>query len=109
MFNPGGLRKELHQIRLSYVTGMLFVIGMALSYFGNLVALDVMPVLFLTFFVAGLSLLHYLIAPHHFAWALLMVGYVAIIWLFPASVVIVSLIAFFDTALNIRQRFKRSV
>lgn len=109
MFNPGGLQKELHRIRLSYVSGVIFLLGVALSYMGNLVALDCMPVLFLTFFVAGLSLVHYLIAPSQFGWMLLGLVYIAVIWLFPASIVIVSLIALFDVALNIRQRIKRSI
>jgi hypothetical protein len=108
VFNPGGLRAELHRIRLSYVSGVVFVIGLLLSYLNNAVALDAIPVLFLAFFIAGLSVLHYLIVPARANWMLLMFLYLAVIWLFPASIVIVSLIGLSDTTVNIRQRFGRT-
>lgn len=109
MFNPGELRKELHQVRLSYFTGALFIIGVALTYLGSGVALDMMPVLLMTFFVAGLSLLHYLVAPVNMGWMLLILIYLAIMWLFPSSIVIVALIALLDSAVNIRQRINRKI
>jgi hypothetical protein len=109
MFNPGELRKELHQIRLSYATGILFVIGAVLSYGRVEMAMDIMPVLLMVFFIAGLSLLHYLIAPTNFSWMLLILMYMAVMWLFPVSIVIVSFIALLDTTVNIRQRITRKI
>lgn len=106
MFNPGGLQKELHQIRLSHVTAGLFLIGLILAYFGNAFATDAMPVLFAIFFVAGLSLVHYLLGLTKKGWIGLIVIYLAIIWLFPLSIMIVAILALFDTGLDIRKRIK---
>ena len=56
IYNPGSLRKELHRIRLSQLAGLLFLISMVFSYLGNSVVLDIMPVLYMLFCAAGLSL-----------------------------------------------------
>lgn len=109
MFNPGELRKELHQVRLSYAAGASLLLGFALSYGHVEIAMDVMPILLMTFFIAGLSLLHYLVARLDIGWALLILIYMAVIWLFPVSIVIVSFIALMDTTVNIRQRINRKI
>jgi hypothetical protein len=109
MFNPGALRKELQQIRLSYVTGMLFMTGLILWFCHVEISLDIMPVLIMVFFAAGLSLLHYLVASTDFGWMLLILIYMALVWLFPLSLIIVSLLALVDTTVNIRQRINRKI
>lgn len=106
MFNPGGLRVELHQIRLSHLSGIIFLIGMMLAYWGNEIALDVMPILYGVFFIAGLSLLHYLIgAIRKNNWLWLIAAYAGIIWLFPLSFILISIIALLDTWADFRKRF----
>lgn len=62
IFNPGGLRKELHQIRLGNAAAVVFIIGFLLMYLGNTVGMDMMPVLYMAFGAAGLSLVHSLLA-----------------------------------------------
>lgn len=107
MFNPRGLRVELYQIRLSYVSALIFGMILVLAFFGDAVALDTLPVLLLVFCAAGLSLLHYVIAATRFKMSLIILTYIVFIWLFPVSVVVVSLIALFDTLINVRKRFHR--
>lgn len=105
MFNPGGLRKELYQIRLGHIAGLIFVVGIVAAYIGNDMALDMMPVLYTIFFVAGLSLFHSLAASTKKGWMWLLLIYAGIIWLFPLSIIVVSIIALFDTGIDFRKRF----
>ena len=109
LFNPGGLRKELYQIRLSYVAGILFILGLIGAYLGNDIVIDVMPILFLVFAAAGLSLLHNFAASMSYGWILLGFVYLAIIGLFPMGIVIVAFIALADTILNIRKRLNLTI
>src|SRR5579872_1336727 len=68
LFNPGGLRKELHQIRLSYVSAAVFIVVLGLAYVGNAFGLDTMPVMVTAFCAAGLSLIHSLFASKNAGW-----------------------------------------
>lgn len=105
MFNPGGLRQELYQIRLSHVLGGLFILCAGLSYGLGGSASDMMPVLYGVFCVAGLSLLHNVFS--HTKGGLFWIGLVYIlgIVLFPISIGVISLIALLDIGLNFRKRF----
>lgn len=105
MFNPGGLRKELYQIRLSHIAGAVFVIGFALAYLGSDLAIDMMPVIFAVFFAAGLSVIHKMISLTKNGWIWLFLIYLGIIWLFPVSIAIVAMVALLDTGIDIRKRF----
>lgn len=105
MYNPGGLRKELYQIRLSHVSGVVFVAVFLLSLLGNELTLDILPVLVATFCVAGLSLIHNLLSLSKVGWVWLIVIYVGIVYLFPLSIIVVSIIALLDTGIDFRKRF----
>lgn len=109
MFNPTGLREELYQIRLGYVAAFVFVMALALFHWGSDGVSDIMPVLFLTFCLAGLSLFHYLAVPARFGWIWLLVIYGSIFGLFPVGLMCVSFVALLDTVLNIRERFNRTL
>ncbi len=104
IFNPGGLRQELYQIRLSQVAAVTFVTGLILTYLGNDLVLDIMPVLYFVFIVAGLSLIHSLVALTKLGWLWLLLVYLAIICLFPLSAVIVSVIALLDALVDVRKQ-----
>lgn len=104
IFNPGALSKELKQIRLSHVAAILFVIILFLSYFKNNIALDTVPLLYSLFCIAGLSLIHYMLSFTKTAWLWLLVVYGGIVWLFPFSIMIIAVGAFFDSWLDFRKR-----
>jgi len=105
MFNPGGLRKELLQIRLGHVTALVFAVEIILSYTGNDFALDTLPVLYGAFFAAGLSLIHYLaqLAKNALLWLVLFYG--VVVWLFPLSIILVGILGLIDTGFDFRKRF----
>ncbi|HLB42501.1 MAG TPA: hypothetical protein VJN02_06580 [Gammaproteobacteria bacterium] len=109
IFHPKSLHKELQNIRLSQLAGILFAAGLVLAYLGNSVVLDIMPLLYMLFGVAGLSLIHYLFdliqSPSTWLWVL--VFYMVLIFSLPASAVLVAILALLDVWLNIRHRFKK--
>lgn len=109
IFKPGLLRNELHTIRLTQLAGVLFTFSLVLSYLGNRVVLDIMPILYLLFAGAGLSLVHYLLGLKETknAWVWILVLYVALLLSMPLSILLVALFGLADIWLNFRQRFKK--
>jgi hypothetical protein len=104
LFNPGELRKELYFIRLNYTMAGLFILILLASFWHNATVIDLKPVFYGFFGVAGLSLVHYLLASTKYCWFWLTVVYVATSVLLPESVMFIALIALLDVLLNFRQR-----
>lgn len=102
------LKKELHSIRYSHLAGVLFLASLILAYQGNQVVLDMMPVLFLLFSTAGLSVLHAMFS--HFqsstTWFWLALLYLLLIFAIPTSLIIISLISLLDIWFDFRKRLK---
>lgn len=110
VYKNGSLRLPLQGIRLSQLAGILFFLSLVFSYFGNLVVLDIMPILYILFGAAGLSLIHYFFgmmgnAPSKWVW--MTVLYLVIIIGMPTSIVFVSMLAWLDIWLDIRKRFRK--
>jgi hypothetical protein len=109
VFSPGKLRGELHNIRLSQLAGILFIISLVLSYLGNSVVLDIMPVLYLLFGVAGLSLIHHLFGLINSStnWFWISVLYVTLIFTLPTSVFLITIMALLDIWFDVRKRGRK--
>jgi phage terminase large subunit-like protein len=109
VFTPGMLRKELHRIRLSQLAGVLFVGSLVLAYLGNAVVLDIMPILYLLFGAAGLSLVHYLfgLMNSKTTWFWLSLLYIALVIALPTSVLVVAFLALLDIWLDVRKRIQK--
>ncbi len=109
IYNPGSLRRELHNIRLSTLAGLLFLVSFVLSYLGNSVVLDIMPVLYILFGAAGLSLIHYFFglirSPTKWFW--MSVFYVALIIALPTSLFLISILALLDVWFDVRKRVRK--
>ncbi len=109
IYNPGSLRRELHNIRLSTLAGLLFLVSFVLSYLGNSVVLDIMPVLYILFGAAGLSLIHYFFglirSPTKWFW--LSVFYIALIIALPTSLFLISILALLDVWFDVRKRVRK--
>lgn len=109
VYSPGSLGRELRYIRLSRMAGMLFLLSLVFSYQGNSVVLDVMPIVYILFGAAGLSLVHYIFkrmdSPN--AWFWLMVFYVILFFTVPFSVVMIAILGLFDIWLNVRGRITK--
>lgn len=111
---PGLLKKELSEIRLSRLTGMLFALGVIISSLGsyypefnNDLITAIMPIAYALFLMAGFNLVHYFfgfIAPKaRLFWMLFF--YIFFIYMAPFSLVLVAMIALFDIWLDLRKRF----
>lgn len=109
VFKPGILRRELHNIRLSQLAGVLFLVSLVLSFYGNPVVLDIMPILYVLFGVAGLSLIHYFfgLITSPTAWFWLSMFYLVLIFGLPISMMFVAMLAWMDIWLDLRKRFKK--
>ncbi len=107
MFNPGELGKELSQIRLSYVSVLVFMTVSVFGYFGSDLCLDFMPVLIAAFGAAGLSLIHRLVVSNKAGWFLLSMVYLSIMFIFPLGIVLVSIVGLFDSLLDLRKRLRK--
>jgi len=109
VYAPGSLRKSLHGIRLSKLAGVLFLASLVFSYLGNSVVLDIMPILYLLFCTAGLSLMHYFFAmiKTPVAWFWLLFAYAVLLIAMPVSIVAVSTLALIDSWMDLRKRFRR--
>jgi hypothetical protein len=109
VFAPGMLRRELHNIRLSPLAGVLFALSLALSWMGNSVVLDVMPILYMLFGGAGLSVIHYfiglMVSPTRWFW--IAVLYVVLIFAMPTSMVFVAMVALLDIWLDLRRKLRK--
>jgi cytochrome c oxidase subunit IV len=110
VFAPGALRKELHHIRLSPLAGVLFVVSIVLSYLGNSTVLDIMPIVYLLFCVAGLSLVHYffglMTSPTKWFWLMLL--YTTLLLSMPVGAMLVAMIGLADVWMDMRRRFTKS-
>jgi len=106
VFNPGGLRRELHQIRLSYVSASVFIAVLGLAYIGNAFGLDMLPMMVVAFCAAGLSLIHRMLASNKTGWFWLLLVYLGIMFVFPAGMVLVAIAGLLDSLFNLRLRFK---
>lgn len=108
VFQSGSLRKELQSIRLSHLAGILFIVSLVLAYYGNIVVIDVMPILYLLFSVTGLCIIHFVFGlmrtPATWIWMLLI--YAILVFTVPASFFFLSVLGLIDIWLDIRKRLK---
>jgi hypothetical protein len=90
LFIPGTLRQELYRIRFGYVVAALFIVVLLLSFWNNATALDLKPIFYGLFFIAGLSLIHCLLASRKYSWLWLTLIYIALVVFFPRSMMIIA-------------------
>lgn len=105
VYSPGALRKELYHIRLSKLAGVLFILSLVLAYLGNAVVLDIMPILYLLFAAAGLSLLHYVfkIVSPKTGWIWLTIVYLTMV----VSIIMIALLGLIDIWFDLRVQVKK--
>jgi hypothetical protein len=110
LLDPKRLAVEIHQVRLTPMAGLVFLVTLIFSYLKFVLAQDLLPVLYLTFCLAGLSLVHY--AADKFkglTWLILVVFYVVMIgtWMaykLPLVFQLIALAALLDIWFDWRER-----
>lgn len=108
VYNPGGLRSELYNIRFSRFAGILLVVPLILLAIWQSFAIDCLPVIIVALTVAGLSLMHALVAKLKRGWFILVLVYVSFLLTFPLGAVIIAIFALLDVLVDFRriQRLK---
>ena len=111
--DPKRLPRELHQIHLTSMAGLVFLVALILSYLKIVLAQDLLPVLYLTFGITGLSLVHYAAAKFKgLTWLCLIVFYIVLIgsWMaykLPLVFQLVALAALLDVWFDWRGRLDK--
>jgi hypothetical protein len=102
VFNPGGLRKEILQIRLNTLVLLLFVLLMVLALvYKTLAPIDMFLPLLGAYLLAGLSILHFWLGSYKHA-LLALVGFYIAVAMVPAVLLVVVLLAVVDSVVNLR-------
>ena len=104
VFNPGGLRKELHQIRLSSLAVVVFIVVAGLAYAGQAFSLDILPIVVTAFCAGGLSLIHNLLMSNTAGWFWLTLVYLGVMFLSWMGIVVIAMAGVLDSLLDFRKR-----
>lgn len=109
LYNPGGLRREVHAIRLSRWETTLLAACLTIASTTSVLPLDIIPLLMMPLFLAGISLVHALIAKaNRFNRLYLLLFYIAIIFMPPYMGVALILAAIADSWFNFRYRLNHT-
>jgi hypothetical protein len=104
LYNPGGLRTEFHELRLSPVFAVVFAVTMVI---GPVLGLNIVLLAWAAgtpLFLAGLALVHGVVARKKLSRQWLVMFYVALVLLGPSLMILLVVLAFVDSWLNIRGR-----
>jgi hypothetical protein len=106
LYNPGGFRKEFHALRLSPATAVICVVIMV---GGSVIGLN--PMLMgwaggLPLFLAALALVHGTVGRKELSVQWLVLFYMALVFLGPSLMILLLVLAFVDSWLDIRGRIK---
>lgn len=108
IYNPGGLQAEIYNVRLDFSADLILGVLIVAALSGWAWAWDFLPVLIMVFFLAGLSLVHAMVAHFKNMWAWLVLFYGLLIVLLPYMLGLVVTAAIVDTWSNLRQRLVRN-
>ena len=108
LFNPGGLQREFHQLRLSpqFALTLIVLIVIATSSGGEFIRW--VPIMVAQLVIAGLALAHGSVAKRSLGRAWLVALYVAVFVLGPYVITMLVVIAAIDTLVDIRNRIPAS-
>lgn len=106
LYSEGELKRELYRIRLNWVdVGVLLLVLLAIFSQASVV-FDILPVILAPFFLAGLSLVHCVVATSKTVWAWLSGFYCLLVLFFPYMMVLLVLASVADSCLNLREKLK---
>lgn len=106
LYNPGGFRKEFHALRLSPVVSIVCAVTMLA---GPVLGLNTMLLAWIAgtpLFLAGLALVHGVVGRKKLSGHWLVLFYVALVVSGPSLMILLIVMAFVDSWLDIRRRIK---
>ncbi len=111
-FNPGGFRKEFHELRLGReaalaALGVMLLVTFSEGELANF-ARNLLILMVAVYSLHGLALVHGLVAAAnaHIAW--LVVLYLMLLFLLPQTMILLSAAGFADSWVDFRARFRRA-
>jgi hypothetical protein len=108
-FNLINLRTELYNIHLGGILGGIFVACLALSLWHIQLIIAIMPIFYVVFALAGLSLMHYVASLVKGGKICLGISYSLIIILPTIFLVLIAMIGLLDTWINLRVKAKNFI
>lgn len=106
LYNPGGFQKEFHNLKLSPSVAVVFTVTMVVGPFIGLNAMLLAWVAGTPMFLAGLALIHGIVGRKQLSAQWLAMFYVALVLLGPSLMILLVVLAFVDSWLDIRGRIK---
>ena len=108
LFNPGGFRREFHQLRLDWRLSILVLLLALIAGLanGNVqgFAQDAMLLIMALFSLHGLALVHAVVAARGMHWGILMAVYVLVVFISQVAVMILAALGLSDSWLDFRRR-----
>ncbi len=105
LFNPEGLRSELYTIRMNYIAACVLLVSTFVAYLGWKWLYDLVPLMLVPFFAAGISLVHNIVSKSKMWLFLLIVFYGGLIILSPYSLGVLLVAALVDSFFDLRRRY----
>lgn len=107
LYNPGGLRKELLNLHLTKIATLILLVVVLLVLTNNAGACDILPILLLPFFLAGLSLAHstMILLKHKLLYIVAL--YAMLFFMLPQIFLLLVFLAWLDVWFNFRGRMVR--
>ncbi|MBC7184141.1 MAG: hypothetical protein H5U30_11305 [Marinobacter sp.] len=106
LYNPGGFRKEFHSLRLSPPIAVLCAVTMVVGPFLGLNAMLLAWAAGTPLFLASLALVHGIVGKKGLSGQWLALFYIALVLLGPSLMILLVVLAFVDSWLDIRRRIK---
>lgn len=106
LYNQGKLRPELHNIRLpKWSTMVLIAIGLLALATKMPMLIDMMPMLFVAYALAGISVVHYVASARKVSWFWLVLLYASLVFALPYMVAALVVVALCDSWFNLRRLY----
>jgi hypothetical protein len=104
LFNRGGLYREIMQIRLPLHVAIVSILVVISSMLGVTGVKDLVPVVILVYFLAGLSIIHSALPMVRKAWPWVVGFYAFLVLFFIYMIMVVATLGLTDTFVDIRRR-----
>jgi hypothetical protein len=107
LFNPGGFRREFHELRLGRQTALVALVVVGLAFFSGMpLFIDVALLIIVVFALQGIAVVHGAIARARLTWGWLVVLYALLVLALPQLLVLLCLLGISDAWLDFRARIK---
>lgn len=106
LYNPGGFRKEFHALRLSPAVAVVCAVTMVIGPVLGLNSMLLAWVAGTPLFLASLALIHGIVGRKKLSGQWLVLFYIALVLLGPSLMILLVVLAFVDSWLDIRGRMK---